>query len=95
MFFSYSEQSGLAGALASLTLGSPRSAEQEAHENNCRRAYWEHGNIDYLGKDSFDNIWKKITQTIESKSVTPERRARTPTPQPEDKLPRDAKKEGN
>lgn len=92
-------QGGLAGALAGLKLGSPRSAEQEAYENNCRRNYWEHGNIDYLGKDSFDNIWKRITQTLESKngssSSEQERRARTPTPQPEDKLPKDAKKEGN
>ncbi|XP_031630609.1 glycogenin-1-like isoform X5 [Contarinia nasturtii] len=91
------DQGGLAGALAGLKLGVARSAEQEAYENNCRRSYWEHGNIDYLGKDSFDNIWKRITQTLESKngsSSEQERRARTPTPQPEDKLPKDAKKEG-
>lgn len=88
-------QSGLAGALAGLKLGAPRTPEQEAYENNCRRAYWEHGNIDYLGKDSFDNIWKQITQTIESKNGSAERRTRSLTPQPEDKLPRDAKKEGN
>jgi len=93
------DMAGLAGALAGLKLGVARSAEQEAYENNCRRNYWEHGNIDYLGKDSFDNIWKRITQTLESKngssSSEQERRARTPTPQPEDKLPKDAKKEGN
>lgn len=88
----------MAGALAGLQLGVARSPEQEAYENNCRRNYWEHGNIDYLGKDSFDNIWKRITQTLESKNGSPseqERRARTPTPQPEDKLPKDTKKEGN
>lgn len=85
----------MAGALAGLKLGSPRTPEQEVWESNARREYWEHGNIDYLGKDSFDNIWKRITQTIESKKSESERRARTPTPQPEDKLPRDAKKEGN
>lgn len=95
-------QSGLAGALAQLTLGAPRSAEQQAYEDSCRRNCWEHGNIDYLGKDSFDNIWKKITQTLESTAAAAaaaaaaesQRRERTPTPQPEDKLPVDSKKEG-
>lgn len=89
----------MAGALAGLRLGQARTAEQEAYENNCRRHCWEHGSIDYLGKDSFENIWKQIAQTLESKngtsSTASERRARTPTPQPEDKLPKDAKKEGN
>lgn len=80
----------MAGALAGLQLGIARSAEQEVYEDNCRRNYWEHGNIDYLGKDSFDNIWKRITQTLESKNG----KERAPTPQPED-LARDAKKEGN
>lgn len=89
----------MAGALAALRLGESRSVEQEAYENSCRRVCWEQGNIDYLGKDSFDNIWKRITETLESKNGSPassdERRARTPTPQPDDKLPIDAKKEGN
>lgn len=84
----------MAGALAGLKLGSPRTPEQEAYENNCRRAYWEHGNIDYLGKDSFDNIWKRITQTLESKKPS-NGRSRESTPQPDDKLPHGAKKEGN
>lgn len=83
----------MAGALAGLTLGAPRTPEQEAYENNARRAYWEHGNIDYLGKDSFDNIWKRITQTLESNKSS-ERRSRSATPQPDD-LPRGGKKEGN
>lgn len=89
----------MAGALAALRLGEARSVEQEAYENSCRRVCWEQGNIDYLGKDSFDNIWKQITQTLESKNGSStsndERRARTPTPQPDDKLPIDARKEGN
>lgn len=58
----------MAGALAKLTLGSPRSAEQEAYENQMRKQCWESGNIDYLGRDSFDNIWRRITQTLESGS---------------------------
>lgn len=59
-----------------------------------RRQCWEAGTIDYLGKDSFDNIWKRITQTIETKPEEAPKRDRTPTPQPED-LPVDEKKEGN
>lgn len=83
--------------MANLTLGAPRSAEQQAYEDSCRRNCWEHGNIDYLGKDSFDNIWKRITQTLESKADSAselQRRERTPTPQPEDKLSVESKKEG-
>lgn len=57
-------QSGLAGAFAKLTLGQQRTPEQEALENNLRRQNWEQGNIDYLGKDSFDNIWSKICETL-------------------------------
>ncbi|KAJ6643247.1 Glycogenin-1, partial [Pseudolycoriella hygida] len=81
------EEGGLAGALAQLTLGAPRSAEQQAYEDSMRRQCWESGNIDYLGKDSFDNIWKRITKTIETKSDTPPtEKYRSPTPQPEEKL---------
>ncbi|XP_037046111.1 mucin-5AC isoform X2 [Bradysia coprophila] len=42
------EEGGLAGALAQLTLGSPRSAQQVAYEESMRRQCWEAGNIDYL-----------------------------------------------
>lgn len=30
------------------------------------QAAWEQGFIDYTGKDSFDNIMRKITKTLES-----------------------------
>lgn len=33
-----------------------------------RRHCWESGNIDYLGKDSFDNIWRKIQSTVDAKN---------------------------
>ncbi|XP_015524820.1 titin isoform X2 [Neodiprion lecontei] len=55
---------GIAGALAKMTLGEPRSAEQVALEEHMRRQGWEQGQIDYMGRDSFDNIWKKILSTI-------------------------------
>lgn len=65
---------GLAGALAQITLGEPRSAEQIALEEHMRKQSWEQGHIDYMGRDSFDNIWKKICQTL---SLAP---ARLPSP---------------
>lgn len=55
---------GLAGALAQITLGEPRSAEQIALEEHMRKQSWEQGHIDYMGRDSFDNIWKKICETL-------------------------------
>lgn len=29
-----------------------------------RRQCWESGNIDYMGRDSFENIWRRIKQTV-------------------------------
>lgn len=55
---------GLAGALAQMTLGEPRSAQQIALEEHMRKQSWEQGQIDYMGRDSFDNIWKKICETL-------------------------------
>lgn len=34
-----------------------------------RRQFWEAGNIDYMGKDSFDNIWARISKTIDNAPV--------------------------
>ncbi|KXJ74110.1 hypothetical protein RP20_CCG014367 [Aedes albopictus] len=55
---------GLAGALSQLHLGEPKSTEQEVYEEHMRRQCWESGNIDYMGRDSFENIWRRITQTV-------------------------------
>ncbi|XP_030562521.1 glycogenin-1 isoform X2 [Drosophila novamexicana] len=60
-------EAGLAGALAQLRIGVERTPEQEQYENLMRRQCWESGQIDYSGADAFDNIWKKITQTLEAK----------------------------
>ncbi|XP_051168804.1 nucleolar and coiled-body phosphoprotein 1 isoform X2 [Leptopilina boulardi] len=60
------DMTGLAGALAQLTLGEARSNEQVAFEEHMRKQSWEQGQIDYLGRDSFDNIWKKISETLAS-----------------------------
>ncbi|XP_076683012.1 glycogenin 1 isoform X2 [Andrena cerasifolii] len=59
-----SSNAGLAGALAQMTLGEPRSAAQVALEEHMRKQSWEQGQIDYMGRDSFDNIWKKICETL-------------------------------
>lgn len=63
-------QAGIAGALSHITLGSGKSAEQEAYEHQMRRQFWEAGNIDYMGKDSFENIWARISKTIDSPAET-------------------------
>ena len=69
---SYVLQSGIAGAIAQLSLESggdsnSTAAASSAHQEYIRRQNWETGNMDYMGKDSFDNIWSKICQTIEDK----------------------------
>lgn len=58
------DMSGLAGALSQLHLGEPKSVEQEVYEEHMRRQCWESGNIDYMGRDSFENIWRRIKQTV-------------------------------
>ncbi|KAJ1520645.1 hypothetical protein ONE63_003751 [Megalurothrips usitatus] len=68
---------GLAGALANLTLGAPRSAEQTALEDQWRRQSWEQGHIDYMGRDSFDNIWSRV---LKSPQPSPEALKVEPTP---------------
>ncbi|XP_026672348.1 myb-like protein D isoform X3 [Ceratina calcarata] len=72
---------GLAGALAQMTLGEPRSAEQIALEEHMRKQSWEQGHIDYMGRDSFDNIWKKICETL---ALAP---SRLPSPPKETEKP--------
>lgn len=61
-------QAGFAGAFAKLTLGTPRTPEQVALDDHLRRQGWEVGNIDYLGRDSFENIWSKICETLSAGS---------------------------
>lgn len=62
----------MAGALAKITLGVPRSAEQAAFEEHMRKQAWEQGNMDYMGRDSFDNIWRKITETLAQAPTKPQ-----------------------
>ncbi|XP_075216642.1 glycogenin 1 isoform X2 [Lycorma delicatula] len=72
-----SNMAGLAGALSSIKLGTPLSEEETALQEHLRRQGWEEGNIDYMGRDSFDNIWKKICETLAD--VTPSYPSTTPS----------------
>lgn len=56
-------QGGLAGQFARVSLGE-KSTDGKAIEDFLRRQSWEQGNADYLGKDSFSNIWAKINETL-------------------------------
>jgi glycogenin glucosyltransferase len=100
-------QSGIAAALSKLTLGQPKTKEQEEYEEHMRRQNWESGSVDYMGRDKFDNIWAKIQETINnngrqgtpsrgaksrSRSGTP-KKDRSPTPPASDVVPGE-KKEG-
>ncbi|XP_073991091.1 glycogenin 1 isoform X2 [Rhodnius prolixus] len=58
-----SQEVGLAGALA--------GGERSAIEDVWRRQNWEQGVIDYMGRDSFENIWKKISESVENKASVP------------------------
>lgn len=71
----------MAGQFARVSLGE-KTVEQKALEDFLRRQSWEQGNMDYLGRDSFSNIWSKINETLGS---TPEVSietvaVKTPTP---------------
>ncbi|XP_050424034.1 glycogenin-1 isoform X1 [Adelges cooleyi] len=61
------DNGGLAAQFATLSLGE-KSADQKAVEDFLRRQSWEHGNVDYLGKDSFSNIWAKINDNLVKKT---------------------------
>ena len=66
-------QSGLTGSIAKLSL-SPDSEENYSGSSNApvpqdvlsRRNQWEAGNIDYMGGDAFENIQKKLDESIAS-----------------------------
>ncbi|XP_008552140.1 cell surface glycoprotein 1 isoform X2 [Microplitis demolitor] len=77
-------RAGIAGALSKITLGEARSPEQVAFEEHMRKQSWEEGQIDYMGRDSFDNIWKKICSTV---FIVPE----TEKPKPKEKVEEEVK----
>ncbi|XP_022821327.1 uncharacterized protein LOC111352875 isoform X2 [Spodoptera litura] len=76
------DQSGVAGNLARVLPGA--AGQREALDELSRRQGWEAGNIDYMGADSFANIWAKISQTLSKPRTSPAKQSppREVTPQP-------------
>ncbi|XP_022821331.1 calphotin-like isoform X5 [Spodoptera litura] len=74
--------SGVAGNLARVLPGA--AGQREALDELSRRQGWEAGNIDYMGADSFANIWAKISQTLSKPRTSPAKQSppREVTPQP-------------
>jgi len=66
------ECAGIAGSLARLSIsssssGASASGGAAAPDPLVQKAEWEHGQIDYMGRDSFDNIQKKLDESINGK----------------------------
>ncbi|KAF6212793.1 hypothetical protein GE061_010502 [Apolygus lucorum] len=68
---------GLAGALA--------GGQRDVIEDQFRKQSWEQGNIDYMGKDAFENIWKKMSETVDD--IKPLETPAPETPAPETPAP--------
>uniref|UniRef100_A0A0A9XQS4 glycogenin glucosyltransferase n=3 Tax=Lygus hesperus TaxID=30085 RepID=A0A0A9XQS4_LYGHE len=66
---------GLAGALA--------GGQRDVIEDQFRKQSWEQGNIDYMGKDAFENIWKKMSETVEDIKPLEKSAPETSSPQEE------------
>ncbi|XP_052215666.1 glycogenin-1-like isoform X2 [Dreissena polymorpha] len=64
----------LVGNPARLSGGEGAGASKEPVPDAVRKLNWEKGQIDYLGQDSFENIQRKIEETLTSESKP------TPTP---------------
>jgi hypothetical protein len=54
-----------------MTLEGSKSEQQIEMEEQMRKHAWESGHIDYLGKDSFDNIMKKIHASMSQPQQAP------------------------
>jgi len=63
------ECAGIAGSLARLTISgtSAAGAAAPAPDPLAHKNEWERGEIDYMGRDSFDNIQKKLDESINGK----------------------------
>lgn len=53
-------QKGIAAIYAKMSLDGGKSEDQIEYEDHMRKLAWEQGHMDYMGKDSFDNIMKRI-----------------------------------
>lgn len=63
-------QGGLVGSLASMSIQSDHSAAEAYSEQHIsdqeRKLNWEKGQMDYLGADAFENIQKKLDETLQA-----------------------------
>jgi len=64
-------QAGLAAVFAKMSLEGEKSSQLIEAEEQMRKHAWESGHIDYLGKDSFDNILKKLQASMAQSATTP------------------------
>jgi len=66
-------QSGIVGQLASLRLEGPagQTYTREELSDRQRQYAWERGQVDYVGKDSFEHIQAHITEVLNGKRVAP------------------------
>lgn len=60
----YIFQGGLASAFSQMRLGEPSPAATVQMQEHLRRSAWEQGTMDFMGADAFDNIWRKIMDTV-------------------------------
>ncbi|XP_035213500.1 glycogenin-1-like [Stegodyphus dumicola] len=70
------QNTGIAESFSEMSISSPKTAEvplrspllERSLSDEASRLYaWEHGQIDYMGRDSFENIQKKIDEVINNK----------------------------
>lgn len=59
---------GLVGELASMSISGGAGPAQNVPDS-LRKLNWERGQIDYLGQDSFENIRRKIDETLNSEAA--------------------------
>ncbi|XP_063548762.1 mucin-2-like isoform X6 [Cydia strobilella] len=71
----------MSGVAANLARVVPGAVAREALDELTRRQGWEAGNIDYMGADSFANIWAKISQTLnQPRASPPKEQPKQPSP---------------
>uniref|UniRef100_T1IZS8 glycogenin glucosyltransferase n=1 Tax=Strigamia maritima TaxID=126957 RepID=T1IZS8_STRMM len=79
------DYAGLAGQLAMMSVGiHAPSAAEVAEDERAHQLAWECGRVDYMGRDSFENIQKKLEESLgdngQSKLVTETAKTEEPKP---------------
>ncbi|XP_075586868.1 glycogenin 1 [Dermatophagoides farinae] len=58
------EQLNLVGSMSNMVIDNPAAVQQPSSSNEDRYQAWQQGQMDYLGADSFENIQKRLDQSI-------------------------------